>query len=601
MAFIEKKSPTVLKVKITSKGRDLLSQGKLNFKYFEIGDSEIDYNFINTGNTNTSDTIAIDNYKPLLLVPLDKNHNILSHIYSGSTTGSTFVPANVNYPKQYISTTSVTDIGFFSGNTILTDSNHVKQSSIQIDIDSVNGGNSINLYKSSTYINSSPEPEIGDILMIKWINKRGTNSNNNLITNNTPIPYIFYKITGITSGTLAANNLIIKVDRELPNYSLVSGSAGKIAGAILFYNKERYENDPLSPVDYVSTNVLNFTDNFQCDIVKYPLWNLNIIYTEEIAGVSSTNLKYNSLNSAGLTGFISYIQNQSPINKKLGVIHYTNSSPNNTYGEGFYHNTPILNIPTVMWYRSATPTMGLTLSGDSFQKTLSGLNITYYNLVDNTGYVVGKIFDGLKIFVIEDQDLLFAMSFKSNRNWTLPQFSISVGANSFCMTTVYVPTTTVYVPTTTAYIAPSVVSFDGTSGALTATNSGGKTYSITISYTITADCDNIGNDGTDSNTATTTFEVSGAVIDSVTATVSGGNYPNAQNDTQTINGSHTINGVTNISSIYVSGGFYCNFSGNGQNGQVTATISSVNVNIGSANIGCDSTWFSNCSGTFTQC
>ena len=456
MAFIEKKSPTVLKVKITSKGRDLLSQGKLNFKYFEIGDSEIDYNFINTGNTNTSDTIAIDNYKPLLLVPLDKNHNILSHIYSGSTTGSTFVPANVNYPKQYISTTSVTDIGFFSGNTILTDSNHVKQSSIQIDIDSVNGGNSINLYKSSTYINSSPEPEIGDILMIKWINKRGTNSNNNLITNNTPIPYIFYKITGITSGTLAANNLIIKVDRELPNYSLVSGSAGKIAGAILFYNKERYENDPLSPVDYVSTNVLNFTDNFQCDIVKYPLWNLNIIYTEEIAGVSSTNLKYNSLNSTGLTGFISYIQNQSPINKKLGVIHYTNSSPNNTYGEGFYHNTPILNIPTVMWYRSATPTMGLTLSGDSFQKTLSGLNITYYNLVDNTGYVVGKIFDGLKIFVIEDQDLLFAMSFKSNRNWTLPQFSISVGANSFCMTTVYVPTTTVYVPTTTAYMPTTI-------------------------------------------------------------------------------------------------------------------------------------------------
>ncbi len=440
MAFINKKYPTNLKVKITSKGRDLLSQGKLNFKYFEIGDSEIDYEY--------AELIGIDNYKPLILSPFDKNPKILSHIYSGDTTGTTYISANINNPKQYISTTGITSIGFFSGNTILADSNHVKQPNIQIEIDEVSGGSSLNLYQSSGYT-LSPEPEVNDMLMVKWINKRGSNTNNNLISNNTP--HLFYKITGIT-GTLSGNNLSVGLDRDIPDYSLVTGSTGKIAGGLIFYNKEFYENDPKNSVDYVSENVLKFIDNFQCDIIKYPLWNLNIIYSEEIAGVNVTNLKYNSFYTTGLTGFVNYIQNQISIIKKLGVIHYTNSSPNNTYGEGFYHNTPILDVPTLMWHRSSTTMIGLSLSGGTFKKTLSGLNITYYDLVDNSGYVVGKIFDGLKLFLIEDQELLFAMSFKSNRNWTLPKLSVFVGDNNLCTTTVYVPTTTVYSPTTTVYV-----------------------------------------------------------------------------------------------------------------------------------------------------
>ena len=45
MAFIDKKDPVVLNIKLTSKGRELLSEGNLNFKYFAIGDSEIDYAF----------------------------------------------------------------------------------------------------------------------------------------------------------------------------------------------------------------------------------------------------------------------------------------------------------------------------------------------------------------------------------------------------------------------------------------------------------------------------------------------------------------------------------------------------------------------------
>ena len=82
-----------------------------------------------------------------------------------------------------------------------------------------------------------------------------------------------------------------------------------------------------------------------------------------------------------------------------------------------------------MWHKNITPKLGLTLTPKNGLKLLTGdtksLNINYYDLCDNWDNVVGKVFPDLKIFVIEDQELLFALSYKSNRSWTLPNFKIS--------------------------------------------------------------------------------------------------------------------------------------------------------------------------------
>ena len=413
MAFIEKKDPILLNIKLTSKGRNLLSQGNLNFKYFGIGDSEIDYNNINLNNAN-----------PQILRATDKNPDIVSFIVDGNTNNTNVYNSIVTRSsKEYLITNTTPEIGFFSGNTILTDSKHVKQPNIEINIDDAIGGNSIALRQSSGYINASPEPTIGDILMVKWINKRGINTNNNLIDASTP--YLFYKITGKT-GTLSGNNIVVALDRELPNYSLVSGSAGKIAGAMIYTNILN-TGTTLTSGDYLYNSLNDFINNSQCDNIEFPFWNLSVVYTEELAGVKSGNTKFINLNTSGLTGFVSYIQEQAPIYKKLGIIHYTNSSPENIYGEGFYRNTPVIKLPTLMWHKSNNASIGLVLTGDSTQKRLSKLDLVYYDLVDNNGNIVGKIFSELKLFVIEDQDLLFALSFKSNRNWTLPEFGIVIG------------------------------------------------------------------------------------------------------------------------------------------------------------------------------
>jgi len=173
VAFIEKKDPVILNIKLTSKGRNLLSQGKLNFKYFGIGDSEIDYTNIDLNNTDIQ-----------VLRATDKNPDIVSFIANSNTSNTVvYNPIVTRSSKEYLITNTAIELGFFSGNTILTDSNHVKQPSIQVSIDSVNGGNTLALHKSNTNINSSPEPAIGDLLMVKWVNKRGINSNNNIVDN----------------------------------------------------------------------------------------------------------------------------------------------------------------------------------------------------------------------------------------------------------------------------------------------------------------------------------------------------------------------------------------------------------------------------------
>ena len=108
--------------------------------------------------------------------------------------------------------------------------------------------------------------------------------------------------------------------------------------------------------------------------------------------------------------------------RRMSVVAEYSLSP---YGEKFKLDTPVLEIPTIMWHKSNTQKLGTTLTPIGGEQLLAGLDTRYYDLADEQGFVVGKVFPELKVFVIEDQELLFAMSYKSNRNWTLPDFNSS--------------------------------------------------------------------------------------------------------------------------------------------------------------------------------
>ena len=404
MAFIEKKNPIVMNIKLTSKGRELLSGGKLNFKYYSIGDSEIDYVFNSEVNAVDSEYTAFDSG---ILRAVDKNPNIISFIpmnLSGDSYNELINVSTIPYNVE----NQVESLGFFTNNNteFITDSNHMKQPDAMIAMSGVTGGTTIRLLKASTYGTSEEEPAVGDLLFVRWTH--GESITGFSINKTYPTPNLFYRITEIISGTLAGNNSIVRVDRNIPNFSGES-LTNITAAAMIYYNEINFTGDTvlnMSSTDYLDESVLSFLENSQCSTIVFPYWNMSIIFTEEIAGVQASDLKYTQFRDRKFGGFISYIQNQAPVYKKLGIIHYTNSSPANVYGEGFLLNTPTLDIPTIMWHNSVNKTLGITLSASSTQQILAGLNIYYYDLVDPQGFVVGKVFPDLKIFVIEDQELL---------------------------------------------------------------------------------------------------------------------------------------------------------------------------------------------------
>ena len=84
-----------------------------------------------------------------------------------------------------------------------------------------------------------------------------------------------------------------------------------------------------------------------------------------------------------------------------------------------------------MWHKNTGGTIGLKLITESVKKILPGLDVEYRDLMDQFGNIVGKVFNDLHLFVIEDQELLFVMSYKSNRNWTLPEFKALLNG-TFC-------------------------------------------------------------------------------------------------------------------------------------------------------------------------
>lgn len=429
MAFIEKTDPIVLNIKLTSKGRELLSGGQLNFKYFAIGDSEIDYKFNSEVNVVDNEYSAFDSS---ILRPVDKNPAIISFIPKNLSGDPYNLMTNVPI-TAYSVENQIEPIGFFTsgGTRYITDTNHIKQPDAMVDVSEVQGGYNLTLYKTEDYGTSGAEPSAGDILFIKWTNDDGDTIGVN-VAKTSPMPNLFYKILNVNTGTLAGSGVEVTVDRLLPDFSTMGIST--FAGVMILYNQIDFSGNTVmnyTPTEYIDESVLSFLENSQCPTIVFPFWNLSIIHTEEIAGVLAANLKYTQFKNRSIGGFVSYIQNQVPVYKRLGIIHYTNNSPANVYAEGFLLDTAVLEIPTIMWHKSTTMVLGATFipSGDS--KILTGntksLNITYYDLhdKDNPSVVVGKVFNDLKIFVIEDQELLMAMSYKSNRSWTLPDYSIN--------------------------------------------------------------------------------------------------------------------------------------------------------------------------------
>lgn len=156
--------------------------------------------------------------------------------------------------------------------------------------------------------------------------------------------------------------------------------------------------------------------------------------------------------------------------KAIAIIHYTNQTIDFFYGEKFalepYDPTNPddttgqarnfkLHIPWLMWHKNSECCHGETFwvdpSGFEDQNLFevhyieslknSGMNqpgIRYYHLwdthpnADGIPNRIGKVFPDSKIVIIDDEEIIAAMSYKSNRNWTLPAPQISLITPNTC-------------------------------------------------------------------------------------------------------------------------------------------------------------------------
>lgn len=457
MSYIINSTNPFVSIKLTEKGREQLSLGQLTFSYWGIGDSEINYGreavvANNLGNAALSASTRI-------LRPFDQQPNIKYYISSQNATTpfKTLDSSNKSVVKAIVNN-KAEERGFFSGvtgsyGTYLSDT-YSPYSEIISNSD-LDGSTTLNLVDTSTF-------SVGDFLLLKMAN---TTSGSIVSGENTrPLPNLWFKIQ---SKTLTS----VTLDRKLPNYSAQS----ETSQIIIYRNGEVYDTIATgTTIAYWDSGTLSFNANNNVTCHDVPVWNMNNTWGENpagITGLTTTNLfedytKFGSYNFLGFKNpYSEYTQIESgttttsncnnvgtsyvdEVNKSVSIIHFTNNSISNLYGEFIYvdstkNKVVKVDMPDLMYHRrnyvsGSGTTMGMTFIASGTTQLLGSSDIQYIDLVEDSSLissavspiVVGRVYPQLKMIVFHDDEIVSAISYKSNRNWTLPNLTANLASPS---------------------------------------------------------------------------------------------------------------------------------------------------------------------------
>ena len=466
MSYLIKTNNTspFISVKLTEKGRESLSKGELNFAFWGIGDSELNYEREAIVDANSSD-ITLGRTSNILR-PLDRQPEIKSFITASENQPlNEITSANLSVVKAVVNN-KATERGFFSGATsiynTLTGTPYTLLTANLLNT-SLTGGTDL-------YIPTGTTVSSGDIIRLKL-------TNDNVIVgaleNIDPLPNLWYNIL---STTQVGTEIMLTLDRELPNISANTSSSSYLfiykGGEVATAFGEEYTSA------YWDTGTLSFNSsvNVTCNDVK--VWNMNNIWCENLAGMSASTVyedytRFGSYDYLGLKyPYLDYMCSSDDevlfecngpgfsypdsTVKSVSVLHYTNNVISNVYGEFLYINPNTnqhlrITIPDIMYHRRNFGTalgnqMGMSFVSSGESKSVPSSNIEYYDLYEDpllisssTPKTVGKVFPQLKIVVINDDEIVAALSYKSNRNWTLPSLSAVLTSPSGGPTTGVLP------------------------------------------------------------------------------------------------------------------------------------------------------------------
>ena len=486
MSYIIKNTSGLINTRVTDVGRRRISQGNFNISYFQIGDSEVSYtavpNYNQVNNNILMPAFCAQNDRG---TPQSNKQNIKYPYFVSGGDGNTYgIPFQDSGIDEVFN--SAGSKGFFlTGNTtpwvVNFSTGYTVNSNYQVDMSTLSGQTDI-IIDLNFCFTTTGTPEVNDFVTI-YLDGIGTC--NDIET----VPILTYKIQSITAYT---NSYGITLDRAVPNYTANTVS-GQYARVHVYPSGMTQLYDTITPFSYWQLDTINFES--PCDVINREntvIWNMNIPWTESPAGLFSSTYedysKFGSVTYVGTKEYLGYneatgqtdtsevfyynsfdekITVKPKDQKAIAIIHYTNQDIDFVYGEKFAtepfdpqnptDSTGLarhfkINIPTLMWHKTTGTTIGADFFIDPINYDLctpyyiksnenSDMNdpgIRYYHLWDNNPDSnaklnrIGKVFPDQQIIVIDDEEVVAALSYKSNRNWTLPAPKLSLITPNTC-------------------------------------------------------------------------------------------------------------------------------------------------------------------------
>ena len=484
MGVILKNTQGLVSTKLTDVGRRKISQGNFNIAYFQIGDSEVNYTAVTDYNFANSMVLEPPfNAHNNAGVPQSTKNNVKYPLYLIGNSGVTYgIPYQASAVDEVFNST--TPAGFFyrtGGNDFRFFNNGVCVNSSYVGLVAIfNGLNSLFLLN-----NPCPDSTSGTITegmkVAIWMKGGlgGTVATCTAIVE-TCQPVLFYNVVSFVGS-------ILTVDRPIPNFinSQIVGIA-----RLFFYYEDVSQYDLPTPYSYYNDSIINY------ESVCYPtggfntIWNMNIPWSESPAGSTVNNLSYRDFGSVGYLGSKEYygysstsgqtdtsgtwyynsfgdrIDIRPEDQKTIAIVHYTNNTIINWYGEKFAcevydSNNPgatgqarnfQITIPWLSWHKNEFCCSSVLIANQrpaifyidppgfddldllqphyiqsSKNSDMNNPGIRYYHLYDTNPTSVGgppnrvgKVFPDDKIIIFDDEEIVAALSYASNRNWTLP-------------------------------------------------------------------------------------------------------------------------------------------------------------------------------------
>ena len=452
MSFLNNNESEYLAARITAKGRQKIAEGDFNVVYFQLGDSEFDYNFSNYDGSGA-------NVRPAqrIFTPLDRD-SVVKYPYKlseSTVTGTTF-----GNPIQVAQIDTIRNVMGPAGFVSSYDPNYcattIECPTCEIPMSSISGTTTLyvtgNTFMNCTYVTIAYTRLVGEYYALSGY----SNSSVFRVTN---------IVTGSTYQTLT-------LDRATPNFTSYTGRTVTVIN-----NK----CNPFFPGEY---NVdLTCLPNTQNDEDQQDPWTLNIVWSTRPAGIDvpdanvdervsgytsnmfvstkeffgynissgqTTNTGTTITNSAGEKIIVLPEEQHS-----LAIVHYSELGDDRQPDKFFkyedyishdndgtpghslvddYNGYPLSDteyfevyIPFLMYHRNTGTTIGAKFNMgttdhyvDSTAMDTKLNKIKYRYLIDEQSNNVGKVFVNHKTIVFDDQEIVAALDYKSNRRHTLP-------------------------------------------------------------------------------------------------------------------------------------------------------------------------------------